>query len=45
MNLLLTPRQNDAMFSCLAIYLQTSIMACEFNGGVVIGADSRGTTG
>ncbi|XP_018404594.1 PREDICTED: proteasome subunit beta type-6 [Cyphomyrmex costatus] len=23
----------------------TSIMACEFNGGVVIGADSRGTTG
>lgn len=23
----------------------TSIMACEFNGGVVIGADSRTTTG
>ncbi|KYM94605.1 Proteasome subunit beta type-6 [Cyphomyrmex costatus] len=26
-------------------YNCTSIMACEFNGGVVIGADSRGTTG
>lgn len=32
-------------FTSLVFFFQTSIMAVEYNGGVVIGADSRSTTG
>jgi 20S proteasome subunit beta 1 len=32
-------------FTFLIFFFQTSIMAVEYSGGVVIGADSRSTTG